>query len=143
MNMNEKNEREESLTTIRDSQESTITKPQEKVKEKSLEKVKEKPLENGNPKPKKQPRFRVLLWNDDDHTFEYVVKMMRKIFGYSKTRGMIIACGVHSCGKTPVAVLPLEVAELRRDQIRSFGPDPQVEGCVASMYATLEAIEED
>jgi len=105
-------------------------------------KRREKTKENAKQKPKLLPRYRVILWNDDDHSFQYVIRMMRKIFGYDKTRGMIIACGVHACGKTPVATLPLEVAELRRDQIRSFGPDPMIDGSVSSMYATLEPLEE-
>lgn len=118
--------KKEHTAAVRDSKDSTIVKPQDKKRE----------------KPKKQPQFRVLLWNDDDHSFDYVVSMMQHIFGYSKTRGMIIACGVHSCGKTPVAVLPLEVAELKRDQIRSYGPDSLVSGCVSSMFATIEAMDD-
>lgn len=107
------------------------------------EKIKEKTREKSRPKPRRAPRYRVILWNDDDHSFQYVIAMMKKIFGYDKSRGMIIACGVHACGKTPVAVLPLEVAELRRDQIRQFGPDPLIEGCVTSMFATLEPVDDD
>lgn len=108
-----------------------------------VEKNKKKSEEKNASKPRRVPRYRVVLWNDDDHTFQYVVTMMKKIFGYDKPRGMMIACGVHACGKTPVAVLPLEVAELRRDQIRQFGPDPLVEDCVASMFATIEPIDDD
>ena len=48
---------------------------------------------------------------------------------------------VHHHGKATVATEPLEVAELRREQIRTFGGDAEVEGCYASMYATVEAAE--
>ena len=92
-------------------------------------------------KRKRLPRYKVILWNDEDHTFQYVINMMRKIFGYDTTRGMIIATGVHTCGKITVATLPLEVAELRRDQIRSFGPDPFLDQSTSSMYATIERLE--
>ncbi|MDO4628991.1 MAG: ATP-dependent Clp protease adaptor ClpS [Planctomycetia bacterium] len=119
----------------------TTTVIREKPKNRQQEKVCEKSKSKN--KPKRLPQYRVMLWNDDDHSFEYVIRMMRSIFGYDKTRGMIIACGVHACGKTPVAVLPLEVAELRREQIRQFGPDPLIEGSISSMYATLEPIEEE
>lgn len=108
-----------------------------------IPKTREQTDEKKRAKPKRLPRYQVILWNDDEHSFEYVIRMMRKIFGYDKTRGMIIACGVHSCGKTPVATLPLEVAELRRDQIRSFGPDPLIQNCATSMFATLEPLEEE
>ena len=85
----------------------------------------------------------MILWNDNDHSFEYVIEMMSKIFRYDKTRGMIIAAGVHTCGKITVATLPLEVAELRRDQIRSFGPDPRIDESMSSMFATLEPLEDE
>ena len=31
-------------------------------------------------KPKKQPRFHVMLWDDSDHSYDYVVLMMKQIF---------------------------------------------------------------
>ena len=105
--------------------------------------TKGKTREDSKQKPKPMPMYRVILWNDQDHTFNYVIYMMQKIFGYDKARGMIIATGVHACGKIAVATLPLEVAELRRDQIRSFGPDPFLEECMTSMYATLEPVEDE
>ena len=31
-------------------------------------------------RPKKQPRFHVILWDDSDHSYDYVVLMMKQIF---------------------------------------------------------------
>ena len=101
----------------------------------------EKPKPKRPPKPKKQPLYRVILWNDDDHSFEYVIRMMSKIFHYDIPRGMEIAKRVHQLGKTDVATVSQEVAELRRDQIRGFGPDDLVKDCCTSMYATIEPTE--
>ena len=120
---------------MKEKQNVTIKKP--KQKSETNEKT------NENAMPKHLPMYRVILWNDEDHTFNYVIHMMNRIFGYDKSYGMIIATGVHSCGKIAVATLPLEVAELRRDQIRSFGPDPNLEECMTSMYATLEPVEDE
>lgn len=111
------------------------------IKPKQKSENREKTNEDSKRKPKHIPRYRVVLWNDEDHTFDYVINMMTKIFGYDKTRGMIIATGVHTCGKITVATLPLELAELRRDQIRSFGPDPDLDQSNSSMYATIERLE--
>ncbi len=94
-------------------------------------------------KVEKLPRYRVILWNDDDHTFEYVIFMMKKIFNYGIKQGSDIAMSVHKHGKTSVAVLPLEEAELRREQILHFGPDPLLSESLSSMYATLEPVEEN
>ena len=38
-------------------------------------------------KPKRQPRYNVILWNDEDHTHEYVVAMMQKLFGHPAVKG--------------------------------------------------------
>ena len=102
-----------------------------------------KPKPKTSPKPKKQPMYRVILWNDDDHTFEYVIRMMAAIFHYDIPKGMEIAKRVHTHGKADVAIVSQEVAELRRDQIRGFGPDVLVEDCCTSMYATIEPAENE
>ena len=31
-----------------------------------------------------QPRFHVVLWDDDDHTYDYVMRMMRELFGTNR-----------------------------------------------------------
>jgi hypothetical protein len=31
---------------------------------------------------KKQPPYHVILWNDDDHTYEYVIEMLKKLFAH-------------------------------------------------------------
>ncbi len=113
------------------------------IKPKQKSENREKTSEDSKRKPRRIPRYRVILWNDEDHTFDYVINMMTKIFGYDKSRGMIIATGVHTCGKITVATLPLEVAELRRDQIRSFGPDPFLDQSNSSMFATIERLEDE
>ncbi|MDO4550576.1 MAG: ATP-dependent Clp protease adaptor ClpS [Planctomycetia bacterium] len=115
-----------------------VQTPKKKLKKR---KNKKKPETKTRPKSKKQPLYRVILWNDDDHTFEYVILMMCQIFKYDFKKGMEIALRVHQNGKAEVAVVPLEIAELRRDQIRTFGPDSLVEDCYSSMYATIEAAE--
>ena len=33
--------------------------------------------------PRRQPPYNVVLWNDDDHTVDYVVHMMQKLFGHT------------------------------------------------------------
>ena len=34
------------------------------------------------PPPSRQPPCNVILLNDDDHSYEYVIGMLRKLFGY-------------------------------------------------------------
>lgn len=74
-------------------------------------------------KKKKQPRYAVILHNDDDHTFQYVIDMLMKIFAYPLEKAFVLTNQVHTQGKSMVWSGPLELAELKRDQVRSFGPD--------------------
>src|SRR5262249_35699958 len=48
---------------------------------------------------------------------------------------------VHTKGKVIVCTTSLERAELKRDQIHAYGPDPRIERCAGSMSATIEPAE--
>lgn len=88
--------------------------------------------------PKEAPKYHVILWNDESHTFDYVIVMMHDLFGYSVEQGFQIAKTVDSQGKAIVLTSGLEEAEFKRDQIHAYGADPQLNDCVGAMFATLE-----
>ncbi|HEY2881189.1 MAG TPA: ATP-dependent Clp protease adaptor ClpS [Pirellulales bacterium] len=92
-------------------------------------------------KPKRQPPYHVILWNDDDHTYQYVITMMQKLFGHPREKGMQIAEEVDTKGKVVVLTTTREHAELKRDQIHAFGKDDLIAGCKGSMSATIEPAE--
>ena len=89
-----------------------------------METVQALPTKKRRKKRRRAPRYHVVLWNDDDHTFDYVVIMLKAIFGYPAARGFEFAKEVHIHGKAIVFTSSLEQAELKRDMILSFGPDP-------------------
>jgi ATP-dependent Clp protease adaptor protein ClpS len=89
-------------------------------------------------RPKQQPRYHVILWDDDDHSYEYVVNMMKRIFGHPYPRGFKIAKEVDSAGRAICLTTTKEHAELKRDQILAFGKDDLIERCKGSMSATIE-----
>ena len=89
-------------------------------------------------KTKKQPPYNVILMNDDDHSVEYVIAMMQKIFGYPVEKGLKIAEKVHFEGRCIVWTGSMEVAELKQELIHAFGPDKIVAKCKGSMTAVLE-----
>lgn len=91
-------------------------------------------------RPKQQPRYHVILWNDDDHTYDYVATMMQQLFGYPRERGRQIAKEVDAQGRAVVLTTTREHAELKRDQIHAFGKDDQIDGCQGSMWATIEPV---
>jgi len=76
-----------------------------------------------DPRPKVQPPYAVILFNDDDHTMLYVIESLQKVFGYAVEKCLDLAMQAHAQGKAIVWTGMLEVAELKRDQLRSRGPD--------------------
>lgn len=90
---------------------------------------------------KRQPRYQVVLWNDEDHTYEYVILMLLDLFGYPAETGFKLASRVDAEGRAVVLTTTLEHAELKRDQIHAFGKDKLVEGCAGSMWSTIEPVE--
>jgi ATP-dependent Clp protease adaptor protein ClpS len=75
-------------------------------------------------KTRRQPPYAVILHNDDINTMDFVVDVLRKVFGYSEKKCIDLMAEAHQKGRAAVWIGALEVAELKADQIRSCGPDP-------------------
>jgi ATP-dependent Clp protease adaptor protein ClpS len=103
------------------------------------------PREKTEPKkdqrPKRQPRYNVILWDDDDHSYDYVIRMMQELFGYPAEKGYQLAVEVDTAGRTICLTTTMEHAELKRDQIHAYGRDARIAKCVGSMSATIEPVE--
>ena len=91
-------------------------------------------------KPKRQPRFSVILWNDEAHTYAYVIVMLMELFGHSAEKGFQLAEQVDTQGRAAVLTTTREHAELKRDQIHAYGKDGLIANCKGSMYATIEPL---
>ncbi len=73
--------------------------------------------------PKRQPPYQVVVLNDNDHTFAYVIEGLVRFCGHSIERAYQLAEDVHHSGRAIVWSGTLEVAELKRDQLKGMGPD--------------------
>jgi ATP-dependent Clp protease adaptor protein ClpS len=89
-------------------------------------------------KPKRQPRYHVILWDDQYHTFHYVIHMCQVLFGHPLEKGLAIAKQVHNEGRAILLTTTKEHAELKQQQIHAFGRDPMATRCDGSMWATIE-----
>jgi len=85
-----------------------------------------------------QPLYHVILLNDDDHTYDYVIEMLTKIFSISESKALSHAVEVDTKGTTILLTCELEKAELKRDQIHSYGPDWRLPRSLGSMAAIVE-----
>lgn len=92
-------------------------------------------------KTKRQPPYHVILLNDDDHSFAYVIHMLQTLFGHPPEMGFKMAEEVHLKGRVIVDTTTKERAELKQEQIHAFGPDPLIERCAGSMSAVIEPAE--
>jgi ATP-dependent Clp protease adaptor protein ClpS len=92
-------------------------------------------------KTKRQPPYHVVLLNDDDHSYEYVIIMLQQLFGHPPEKGFQMAQEVDNTGRVIVDTTSRERAELKRDQIHAFGPDPWIPRCKGSMSAVIEPAE--
>lgn len=99
------------------------------------------PAEKTEERTKRQPPYHVILINDDDHTYQYVIHMLQTLFGHPPETGFEMAREVDTKGRVIVDTTSLERAELKQDQIHAFGPDPLIPRCQGSMTAVIEPAE--
>jgi ATP-dependent Clp protease adaptor protein ClpS len=85
-----------------------------------------------------EPLYHVILLDDEDHTYDYVIEMLQKLFGFAESRALRHAVEVDTEGTTRLITCRLEEAELKRDQIHAYGPDPRLPRSLGSMAAVVE-----
>ena len=87
------------------------------------------------------PLYRVVLLDDNDHTYDYVIEMLQKIFIFSLDQAYRHAEEVDRAGRTVLITCELQAAEFARDQIHSFGPDWRLPRSQGSMSAVIEPVQ--
>ena len=96
------------------------------------------PEVEGDTSEQLQPLYHVILLNDEDHTYDYVIEMLQKIFGFSESKALSHAVEVDTKGTTILLTCELEKAEAKRDQIHRYGPDWRLPRSLGSMAAVVE-----
>ena len=90
---------------------------------------------------KRIPRYHVVLLDDNDHTYEYVVEMLTKLFFHSRTVAWRMAREVDSKGRSIVYTTNREQAEFKRSQIHDYGADWRLPRSKGAMSALVEPAE--
>jgi ATP-dependent Clp protease adaptor protein ClpS len=88
----------------------------------------------------KIPLYRVVLLDDDDHTYDYVIEMLQKIFIFSSEEALRHAEEVDAHGRTVLMTCELPQAEFGRDQIHAYGKDWRLPRSKGSMSAVVEPV---
>jgi ATP-dependent Clp protease adaptor protein ClpS len=104
-------------------------------------KTKEKKSQRKKSAPRPIPRYNVVLLDDNDHTYEYVIEMLMQLFGHSRIMAFKMACEVDFTGRVIVYTTSKERAEFKRDQIHAYGPDWRLPHSEGSMSAIIEPAE--
>lgn len=86
------------------------------------------------------PQYNIFLLDDNDHTYDYVIEMLMKTFGHGAETAYKMACTVDAVGRVVVDTTHKERAEVKCDQIHSYGADWRLERSVGSMSAEIEPV---
>ena len=84
------------------------------------------------------PPWNVVLLDDNDHTYEYVIGMLADLFGHPLPACFQMAQEVDASGRVVVFSTHRERAELERERIHGYGADPRIDRCKGSMSAIIE-----
>ena len=76
---------------------------------------------------KRLPPFNVVILNDEEHTFDYVIELLTKLFGHGRRAAIELTWRIHLSGRAVVYTTHKEKAELKRDQVLAYGPDPRMD----------------
>jgi ATP-dependent Clp protease adaptor protein ClpS len=72
------------------------------------------------------PPFNVVILNDEEHTFDYVIELLIKLFRHPLPKAEELTLRIHTTGRAIVYTTHKELAELKRDQVIAYGPDPRM-----------------
>ena len=82
--------------------------------------------------------YHVILLDDNDHTYEYVIEMLTEIFSFTEEKAYAHTVEVDTNGHTRLITCSLQEAEKKRDQIHAYGPDRRLPRSLGSMAALIE-----
>jgi ATP-dependent Clp protease adaptor protein ClpS len=88
-----------------------------------------------------EPLWRLVLLDDDDHSYAYVIEMLGAIFGYGVEKAFALARIVDTQGRVTLMTADREACEAKQSQVHAYGADPRIAGSKGSMSAIIEPID--
>ena len=88
--------------------------------------------------PALEPMYHLVLLDDNDHSYEYVVELLGRLFGYARAKAFALACVVDSQGRAIVETAAKTKVTRDQARIHAYGADPRIPRCAGSMSAVIE-----
>ncbi len=82
--------------------------------------------------------YNVVLLDDDEHTYDYVIEMLMRLFSLSEAQALRHTVEVDSMGRTIVLTGEIEEATVSKEMIHGYGADPRMANSKGSMTAVVE-----
>ena len=82
--------------------------------------------------------WRLILLDDQYHTYNYVVHLLGRVFGYSPEKAFAMACVVDNDGQAILMTGRRSEVELKQEMVHAFGADPLMPESQGSMSAVIE-----
>ena len=96
------------------------------------------PAQTEEPAHQQDRLWRLVLLDDNDHSYEYVIEMLGRVFGYGWEKSFALACIVDSEGRVTLMTGEHDACEAKQGQVHAYGADPRIPHCLGSMTAILE-----
>ena len=85
----------------------------------------------------KVPLFHVVLLDDDEHTYDYVIEMLQKLFVFSRDNAFRHAVEVDTFGRTVLMTCELE-DNYQQLQLGSYGSGILVDAIIVQRYVEVQ-----
>ena len=92
---------------------------------------------------RRMPPYNVVILNDEEHSYPYVIEMLVKLFRHSLAKAEELTVRIDTTGRAIVYTTHKELAELRRDQVIAYGADPRLEASKGPMRCYVEPAPQD
>lgn len=86
-------------------------------------------------------RFHLILLDDQEHTYHYVISMLGAIFAYGWEKAYAIACMVDAQGEAILMTGGHDEVKRKQEAVHAFGADPHMPESKGSMSAIIEPAE--
>ncbi len=82
--------------------------------------------------------YHLVLLDDDQHTYAYVIEMLGSIFGYGPEKSFALASMVDTTGRAILETAGLDTVTAHQSAVHQYGADRRIPTSKGSMTATIE-----